>query len=264
MADLLQTVHTWAGIGESCAVIGAAVCGGWWAATRWWRERTDQAALGIEVSTQATPLPDREEHLVVVTVGLTNLGKTKIQAKAPTKDEFAYEDDGEKLKFSGSLKIKRLVPPDGGHAHNIDWFDSPWLKSVAGLPEELDLMTEYRKSPKKPQSEPNNQPRNDPPNESKNEPEKDELVDFWMEPEETYQLRVPVVLPEGSYLAKVVFVAAPQPLDWVDVMLDKQQDPDGDFWSQIYGFTVPAPAAEAKDTLDRDGDAVALRAKAAP
>jgi hypothetical protein len=85
-----------------------------------------------------------------------------------------------------------------------------------------------------------------------------------MEPEETYQLRVPVVLPEGSYLAKVVFVAAPQPLDWVDVMLDKQQDPDGDFWSQIYGFTVPAPAAEAKDTLDRDGDAVALRAKAAP
>jgi hypothetical protein len=91
----------------------------------------------------------------------------------------AYEDDEEKLAYSGSLQLKKFKLPRPVGEGWINWFDQDAFEPC-GL-KEINLLNEYQ------------------------DPKKDR-TDFWMEPGEVYRLGVPLVLRDGCYLAKVTFI----------------------------------------------------------
>jgi hypothetical protein len=105
----------------------------------------------------------------------------KLQARVRRDQGLAYHDSLEKLKYSASLDIKEVRDLGDGACRQLDWFQSPYLRAVRGLPE-VNLLSEYEN------------------------PDLDSRVEFWMEPGETYRLCAPVALPAGSYIAKVTFV----------------------------------------------------------
>ncbi len=169
----------------------AAVIGGLWALRRYLIERTDEEAVVIEINSNCE-LHGRD-YLVLLDVILTNKGHTKVQAKYERNEGWAYNDGVEKLRHSGSLQVKTIrawEPPNDRH---LDWFKSPLLEPVAGLPE-VNLLIEYEN------------------------PLQNNRIDFWMEPDETYHLGVPLVLSAGLYLAKVTFIAS---------------GGDDNFWSRV-------------------------------
>ena len=193
----------------------AALVGGLWVLIRLRRERTDEAALDMTVSQQSCPF--KNGHLVTIKVQLTNRGKTSMQAKTkPKPDDLAYSDRDEKLAHSCSLQIKTFETKEACPVSHIDWFKGPYLTEVAGLQEQINLLTEYE------------------------DPRNNDAVDFWMEPGETYCLTVPVMLPAGVYMGKVTFIGAKS---------------DFDFWSQVFSFSVSDqatgcnPSGDDKKTL---------------
>jgi hypothetical protein len=178
----------------------AALVGGLWVILRLKRERTDEDALSIEVS--STTSPYGSEFSVFFDIRLHNVGKTKIQAKpSRAKAEYAYDDSVEKLLYSGSLQLQRVVitaVPAGGRV--LDWFDkSGRLEAVPDLPE-MNLLSCYE--------DPNN----------------DNRVDFWMEPGEIYSVGASVILPAGLYLAKITFIASRS---------------DRNFWTRMIQLHIP-------------------------
>jgi len=217
---------------HNLVVAVAAVVGGLWVVDRINRERTDQAALEMSLSASSTVVENR--HLVVLTVHLANKGKTKIQAKSERDGDFVFSEDGEqaeKLRFPCSLQLKQLDPSAISGPQRLNWFaGGPW-KDVLGSEKgpEIDVLLEYEN------------------------PELSNRVEFWMEPGETYHLGVPLILEQGAYLAKLTFVAAPQEAGWLGKVLDetgfrrpKSGIRDENFWSQIFGFSVPTTSTEAK------------------
>jgi hypothetical protein len=182
---------------EDGFVIAAAIIGGLWALLRVWTERTYEAAIDIEIS--STCAADGPEYLVFLDVVLTNKGHTRVQAKYKRSEGWAYNDGVEKLKHSGSLQVRRILPWVGPNNRFLDWFETPLLDSIPHLPE-VNLLTEYE------------------------DPEQNNKIDFWMEPNETYHLGAPIVLSAGLYLAKVTFIGAAG---------------DDNFWSRIHFIQVP-------------------------
>jgi hypothetical protein len=178
----------------------AALAGGLWAVFRFWRERTDEAALDLTVSHRSSPLG--KNHLVAITLELANKGKTRIQAKTKrTETDFAFDDTVEKLHHPCSLQIGKFKTPDQSSPVRIDWFEAGQVvENVPGLQPEINLLSEYE------------------------DPENNNIIDFWLEPGETYRLEAPLILPEGLYLGKVTFVGA---------------GGDSNFWSQVFSFAVP-------------------------
>jgi hypothetical protein len=177
----------------------AAVIGGLWALRRYLIERTEEEAVAIEINSNC------ELHSRDYLVLLTNKGHTKVQAKYERNDGWAYNDGVEKLRHSGSLQIRTISAWEPPNDRHLDWFKSLLLEPVTGLPE-VNLLTEYE------------------------DPLQDNRVDFWMEPDETYHLGVPLVLSPGLYLAKVTFIAS---------------GGDDNFWSRLFCIHVP-DAAPAK------------------
>lgn len=211
------------GILKDIVVMAAAVVGGLWAWNRFKRERTDEAAIEMELTTKSTPVGN--VHLVFFTVHLANKGKTKIEAKTElNKGGWVFDDGPEQLRYPCSLQIRYIDPTRATRQESLDWFEGgPWqdMKVYRGLME-INILLEYQN------------------------PKKNERIEFWMEPGETYRLGVPVILPAGAYVAKLTFVAADQEQNWLDgflsrIGLSKSEDhqPDENFWSQLYGFTVP-------------------------
>ena len=188
---------------EHLVVTVAAVIGGLWALFRFVHERNSEAALDIATRVQSVPLPSGD-HFVTVTLSLTNRGSIKLQAK-PNRpwQEPAFTDGVETLRHSGSLQIRQVdgsVPVPNRH---LDWFEGGPFVPVPGLPTEINVLSDYE------------------------EPRNGSVVDFWMEPGETYRFGVPVALPPGVFVAKVTFVGAGSA---------------GNFWSQIFTFGVPCAA----------------------
>ena len=175
----------------------AAVIGGLWALHRYLIERTDEEAVDIEINSNCTVYGS--DYLVLVDVILTNKGHTKVQAKYERNEGWAYDDGVEKLRHCGSLQIKAIRAWKSRNDRHLDWFKSPLLEPVDGLPE-VNLLTEYE------------------------DPLQNNRIDFWMEPDETYHLGIPLVLSAGLYLAKVTFVAS---------------GGDDNFWSRIFCIQVP-------------------------
>jgi len=212
----------------------AAIVGGLWVVDRIKRERTDEAALEMSLSTSSSVVGT--QHLVVLTVHLVNKGKTKIQAKSERDGRgFVFSEDGEqaeKLRFPCSVQLKQLDPTAINGSQRLNWFaGGPWKDVLGSEGPEINVLLEYEN------------------------PERDNKVEFWMEPGETYHLGVPWILEKGTYLAKLTFVAAPQETGWLDKVLDEigfRRPPSGirdeNFWSQIFGFSVPAVSNDKKES----------------
>jgi hypothetical protein len=138
---------------------------------------------------------------VFIGVTLRNVGKTEIVAKARRNEKgLAYSDSVEKIKYSGSLGIRSITPLAGSAPRNLDWFDQNVFIPVKEL-DEINLLSDYEIA------------------------EEDNMVDFWMEPNESYCLGKSIVLAPGLYAAKVTFVGARN---------------DRDFWTRVVQFAVPA------------------------
>jgi len=220
----------------------AAIVGGLWVLNRLKRERTDEAALEMNLTANSSKLdaPPPDKYLVVFTVELANRGKTKIEAKTKrTVQGNIFEDGPEMLKHSCSLQIRRIDEAQVGTDQSLDWFEgAAWqLLPVFHGDAQIDVLIDYR-------------------NANEHDSFGNEIVEFWMEPGETYRPGVPVVLPKGAYVAKLTFVAADQERDWLDRLIDRingteprPADADQNFWSQIYGFNVPTSPPSAQSAL---------------
>src|SRR5436190_2357960 len=140
-----MTVTQWKELTDvinNIVVILAALAGGTWAVFRLWRERTDEAALNLNVSCQASPFG--KLYLVPITLELANKGKTKIQAK-PSRDQngFAFDDGVEKLRNCCSLQIKRFTPDSNRQSGHVDWFESGPVQPIPGLIPEINMLSDY-------------------------------------------------------------------------------------------------------------------------
>ena len=205
LAPVPEAVRTWAETIEHIVVAIASIVAGLWALLRLVRERGFDSALTIDV--ESSTIPAEPHPYTFLDVTLTNVGKVELQAKPVRHGSTAYEDKPgqpisngnlivyEKLIYPCSLMLKKLTRKV--HHHRIDWFDQTNFDPDS--PGEMNLLPEY-----------------DDPNTN--------IVDFWMEPGETYHLGVPLVLSPGTYLAKVTFVGARS---------------DKEFWSRLAIVSVP-------------------------
>jgi hypothetical protein len=189
----LDTDAKFAQIVQNVSVALASIIAGIWALLRLRRERTHEAALKIEIL--STPV-DPGARYTAIEVILTNQGHVKLQANEAIKPGPVYADRLETISFSCTLAVKRIADHAEGKSFCIDWFDSD-LFSLA-IPE-INLLAEYQN------------------------PERNERVEFWMEPGESYRVGSVLRLPPGPYLAKVTFVGS---------------NSSEDFWTQVTHFSV--------------------------
>jgi hypothetical protein len=197
-----ETIRNWIETGNYFVIALASIVGGAWAYLRFCRERRDQAALGMEpFSVSLEPL--EELHLATFQVTLKNAGRTRIMARPRKIGPLAYDDGVETLAHYCCLQLRRIERPPAS-PRTIDWFDSTVAHRVEGI-EDINLLAAY-------------------------ENPKDNAIEFWMEPHESYVLSANCVLHSGHYIAKATFIAAGD---------------DGNFWTRIMQFTVPSLGNEA-------------------
>jgi len=180
----------------------AALFGAVWGYHRLIVERVYEAAVDIAVTVRE-PTPDAP-RLVFVEVCLTNKGKIKVHAKTERTDGKAFKDDVETHEHSFSLQVRQIDAAKITAPAHLHWFETTALTPVAGL-DELNVLYEY---------------------ETPCRDGKGVLIDFWMEPGESYHFGLPLALDPGMYLGKVTFVAAGD---------------DTNFWSRIFLIRVPPP-----------------------
>ena len=150
---------------------------GVWAAIRFRKERTYEAALEIRFNATVVSVGSLTTTFLEVT--LINLGRSMLQARPVPERGFVFNDGIEQVRFAGDLKLKRLDPASPGTDVHLDWFSSKSLTDVC----EINLLSEYENFQGK-------------------------RIEFWMEPGEVYRLGVPLNLEPGIYLAKITFVGA--------------------------------------------------------
>ena len=177
---MAEWLHTWAETIEHITVALASVIGGLWVLFRFFNERTLESALTIDIDASTVALDGKA--LTFIDVKLSNVGKVRLQAKPADPSKNAYEDPVEKLKYSCSLRLKRLDSGASAPDTLIDWFnDENFAITQLG---EINLLNEYEN------------------------PKNRNIVDFWMEPGEIYHLGVSLNLSPAVYLAKITFVGA--------------------------------------------------------
>jgi hypothetical protein len=168
----------WAEPFEHIVLGVASVIGGLWVLLRLIQERLWDSALDINIRSS---MVSTETHpLTFLEVKLINRGKVQLRAKVRRTRGLAFEDKAEQIKYTCSLKLKRLRPPIVSTNAWIDWFDDKNFETMQYL--EIDLLNEY------------------------GDPNRNDRTDFWMEPGEVYKLGVPLALCSGIYLAKVTFI----------------------------------------------------------
>ena len=173
----------------------ALLIGGAWTLYQFVLKRAFESALRIDVTVAtATHGP---HHVVHLTVGFENAGHRRLFVVPDTVDSF---DDS--VRFPADLEIRQITAT---RPQLIDWWHPTggWAV-VAGVPNHISLLDEYQLG-------------------------EDGPVDFFMEPGETCRTTKSVVLPNGSYLAKVVFVGT--------------RTDSSEYWSRIVAFNVPSEAA---------------------
>ncbi|MCX7424673.1 MAG: hypothetical protein NTW96_03450, partial [Planctomycetia bacterium] len=123
------------------AISLAAVVGGGWAVYRYWFHRVYETVLAIRVSVSQHPLGAK--NLVFLQVTLANKGKRRIVAKRVKADHLAYADKEEKLRYSCSLQVKRVLDTLVAQDTYLDWFRSDKLQPLAEMPSEINLLDLY-------------------------------------------------------------------------------------------------------------------------
>jgi hypothetical protein len=144
-------------------------------ATSYSRERLG-SALEIDLHSTFKTL-GTQQLFAFIEVQLTNKGKVKLGAKNRQSSP-AYSDKVEQLRYSGSLKLKK-IKAHAASAKWIDWFNDSSFEDAS---DEINLLHEYENP--------------------------EQGTDFWMEPGEVYTLGVPLTLTPGIYLAKVTFIGS--------------------------------------------------------
>jgi len=136
--------------------------------------------------------------LISIIIHLENRGQTRISARVlkdlKNKREykgFLYFDDWDKCKHAGTLKIRPV--PDMNCATIIDWYSLRRMKDITIVGdnkeikncdlEQLNYLDEYQ--------DPKTNYRD---------------VDFWIEPNETYDLQIIIWLNPGIYALKAYFL----------------------------------------------------------
>lgn len=188
----------WGGDKTDHALTGLAVLlGGVWVVYQFALRRGFESALAIDVSVSVSP-HGNGTFLTSIDVTLQNTGNRRITAPAALSEK--QQDDYERsVKYPCDLQL-RAVPR--GAAGFVGWWSSANApETVQGVPEHVALLFEYTR--------------------------KDRSLDFFMEPGERYIASATFVLPEGSYMAKIVFVGA--------------RATASEFWSRVVAIRVSAP-----------------------
>lgn len=132
--------------------------------------------------------------LVSIIVQLENKGQTRISARRyqdtiKKEGDLLYSEKGEECKYAGTLKIRSVSDED--KTARFDWYSLQPITSVsvikdgkehAGDLEQINYLNEYE----------------DPETRYKD-------VDFWLEPNETYNCQVMAWLQPGTYAMKAYF-----------------------------------------------------------
>src|ERR1043165_4276434 len=168
---------------QNFALALAVIAGGIWASYRFFIQRAYETALEIDPATTNLPYEDNM-FLVLIDIILKNKGQTRISARPKKyfKGEAlpTHKDAAETLQHSLGLQIRRISAGSPANAV-LDWFESDKLQKLDGIPNEINLLSEYEIS-------------------------KNGAVDFWIEPNEVYHCAIPLILPKGRYIAKVSFL----------------------------------------------------------
>jgi hypothetical protein len=182
MIEWIKTVFvnapSWSEPFEHIVLGVASIIGGLWVLLRLIQERLWDSALDIDI--RSSMIPTETHPLSFLEVKLTNKGKVQLRAKVRRTRGLAFEDEAEQIKYSCSLKLKKLRPCIVNADAWINWFDDKNFEAMQFV--EIDLLNEYE------------------------DPNRDNRTDFWMEPGEVYKLGVPLALTSGIYLAKVTFI----------------------------------------------------------
>jgi len=178
----------------------AILVGGSWTLYLFVLRKGFESALAIECSIRVEPCGD--EFVVALEVVLANIGNRRVTASTdlPGDGDRGWKNP---FRYAGDLQLMRLdegaATPDSRFAN---WWhnESQLLVNVGGIPEHIPLLDGYRK-----------------------QIGSTEFIEFMMEPGERYGLTNVFVIPDGHYIAKIVFVG----------------ERANEFWSRTLYFRVP-------------------------
>lgn len=143
--------------------------------------------------------------LTTITIKLDNLGQTRIDARTkPRAKGLLYDDGWDRCQHAGTLKVRPISAAKEPLV--VDWYSLPTTKMATTTTsdlEQINYLDEYQ-DPDAAFAE----------------------THFWLEPKESYDLRVMVWLPVGTYAAKAVFLGK-------DVSHKNEE-----YWSNEVAFTV--------------------------
>jgi len=189
LATTWEDVKNVAEVVNHVAGVMALVVGGLWALKRFGLTRESRTFLDLS-STARVVAADGDAVLVVVSVQMKNIGTARIDARTVRKEDGAIFDDGyDRCTHAATLKIRRI--PDFPTPAQFDWYVLPHLpaeiitlnRRVQEPLEEVNYLADY------------NEVREDGSIE----------VDFWLEPNTTYEASVPLRLAPGNYAIKTFF-----------------------------------------------------------
>ena len=189
----LLIFHKASDVSDAVKALGI-LAGGLWVAYQFVLHRAFESALLIKPTVRS--YKRNQNYVVSIDVTLANIGHRRIVApqKLMPEDIEKYENS---IKYPGDLQVKRIKSVTGAAAF-IGWWTNN-VEDVPDIPEHICLLFEY--------------------SDTKHD------IEFFIEPEEKYTLGTTFVLPEGDYLAKIVFVGT--------------RSTASEFWSRIVHFRVP-------------------------
>jgi hypothetical protein len=195
-----QNVFSWSSTfaaGNDLAQIVALIIAGGWALSRFVATRASRTFLEMSISAQVVG-GTNDNLLIQIVVRLKNIGASRIDArKGHDANGFLYDDQWDTCQHAGTLKIRAV--PDGDAPTLFDWYGLPPLKATLSLAaphaspaqivarggdlEQINYLADFQDSMASFQD-----------------------TDFWLEPNEVYDLTVPLRLPRGNYAVKAYFL----------------------------------------------------------
>jgi len=206
------------------AQIVALMVGGGWALNRFIDTRASRTFL--EMSADARVVGGTDEKLLVeVVVRLKNIGASRINArKGHQAGGLLYDDGWDQCEHAGTLKIRPVLASEPPAL--FDWYGLPPLNGTltlaaqstpsqivarAGSLEQINYLADFQ----------------DPVGGFND-------TDFWLEPNEAYELTVPLWLKAGHYAVKAYFLG------------DERRHLEEEYWSHTVFRLLQASPGTAK------------------
>jgi hypothetical protein len=220
-----QNVFDWPktyGAANDAAQVVALLVAGGWALNRFVVTRASRTCL--EMSASAKVVGGTDENLLIqVVVRLKNIGTSRINArKGHQAGKFLYDDGGDQCEHAGTLKIRAV--PQGNAPTLFDWYglqpikatltsvvshDTPaQIVATLGVLEQINYLADFQ----------------DPVGGFQD-------ADFWLEPNEVYELTVPLRLARGDYAVKAFFLG------------DEKRHLEEEYWSHTVFCRLEASPA---------------------